>query len=200
MAFTYFFRDMQTLQLIQEHALPVLRTKQHIKIWDAGCAMGPEPYSLSILIREKMGNMLFRNLIIKASDIDNSNLFSKIIEDGIYPKEQIDRIPSDILNKYFEQINERDFKISDEIRKSVVFLKHDLLSFEPIDKGFGLIMCKNVLLHFNEQERIKVYKMFYDALIEEGFLVTEQTQKLPKEVADLFEPIVSNAQIFRKKS
>jgi chemotaxis protein methyltransferase CheR len=43
MAFTYFFRDMQTIEMIRDHVIPVLRTRRYINIWDAGCATGPEP-------------------------------------------------------------------------------------------------------------------------------------------------------------
>ena len=68
MAFTYFFRDMHTLEMIRDHVIPMLRIKRHIKIWDAGCAMGHEPYSLAIMMRENMGNMIFRNVRIYATD------------------------------------------------------------------------------------------------------------------------------------
>ncbi|MCD6134277.1 MAG: chemotaxis protein CheR, partial [Candidatus Omnitrophica bacterium] len=64
MAFTYFFRDMQTLEMIRDYVLPALRSSRYINIWDAGCAMGPEPYSLSIVLRENMGKMIFRNVKI----------------------------------------------------------------------------------------------------------------------------------------
>ncbi|MGC8483858.1 MAG: CheR family methyltransferase, partial [Thermodesulfobium sp.] len=69
MAFTYFFRDMQTLELIRDNCLKSLASRQRIKIWDAGCAMGPEPYSLSIIFRENVGYMYFRNIKIIATDI-----------------------------------------------------------------------------------------------------------------------------------
>lgn len=59
-------------------------------------------------------------------------------------------------------------------------------------------MCKNVLLHFKERERINVIKMFHGALADGGFFVAEQTQKMPREIEGLFEPLVSNAQLFRK--
>ena len=199
MAFTYFFRDLQTLELICDHALPVLRTNKYINIWDAGCAMGPEPYTFAVMLRERMGNMYFRNIRIKATDIDGSNLFGKIIEEGIYPREQVERIPKDIFEKYFIPHQKYDnYQIVDEIRKAVTFLKHDLTSLVPPGQDFGIILCKNVLLHLTEQQRIDVIKMFYDTLIEGGFFATEQTQKLPDEVKGLFEPVVSNAQLFRK--
>jgi chemotaxis protein methyltransferase CheR len=199
MAFTYFFRDLQTLEMICKHSLPVLRSKQYIKIWDAGCAMGPEPYTLAMLIREQVGQMYYRNVRISATDIDGSDLFDDIIKDAAYPRNQVERIPKEIFEKYFVQDEKPDhFRIVDEIKRAVTFRKHDLLSLIPVDKEFGLILCKNVLLHFNEAQRIDVIKMFYDSLIEGGFLAMEQTQKLPKSLENFFEPVVSNAQLYRK--
>lgn len=199
MAFTYFFRDLQTLEMICKHSLPMLRSRQYIKIWDAGCAMGPEPYTLAMLIREQVGQMYYRNVQISATDIDGSNLFDEIIKDAAYPRNQVERIPKEIFDKYFVPDEKEDhFRIIDEIKRSVTFQKHDLLSLVPIGKEFGLILCKNVLLHFNESQRIEVIKMYYDSLIEGGFLAMEQTQKLPIELEHLFEPVVSNAQLYRK--
>ncbi|KNZ42645.1 CheR family methyltransferase [Acetobacterium bakii] len=201
MAFTYFFRDLQTLQMICDHAIPTLRSRRYINVWDAGCAMGPEPYTLAMLLREGIGHMYFRNIKIKATDIDGSNLFDKIILEGIYPKEQVERIPKDVFGKYFVNDNkEGHFRLTDEIRKSVTYQKHDLLTLKSIGKDFGLILCKNVLLHFNEVQRIEVLRMFHESLIDGGYLAMEQTQKLPKELEALFEPVVSNAQLYRKIS
>jgi len=199
MAFTYFFRDMQTLELIRDLVLPTLRTRKYIDIWDAGCAMGPEPYSIAIILRENMGQFLFRNVRIFASDIEEHGSFGDIIREGIYEEEEVKRIPREIFNKYFEPSDQQgQFQISAEIRRSVRYQKHNLLSLKPIREGFGLIVCKNVLLHFSEPERVKVIKMYHQVLGDGGFLVTEQTQKMPSKAAHLFEPVVSNASLFRK--
>jgi chemotaxis protein methyltransferase CheR len=48
MAFTFFFRDEQTLELAIQDALPSLIGRGFIHVWDAGCAHGPEPYTLAI--------------------------------------------------------------------------------------------------------------------------------------------------------
>ncbi|MEN6349070.1 MAG: CheR family methyltransferase [Syntrophomonas sp.] len=200
MAFTYFFRDVQTLEIVRDYAMPYLRTYKYVNIWDAGCAMGPEPYTLAMILRESMSHMYFRNIRIKASDIDGSNLFGKIIRDGIFPREQVERIPRDIFMKYFSKTElEGHYQISEEIRRAVSFQKHDLLSLQPIADNLGMVICKNVLLHFQEDQRIQVIQMFYDALMEGGFMVFEQTQALPREVAHLFQPVVNNAQLFRKQ-
>lgn len=201
MAFTYFFRDFQTLELICKHSLPVLKSKRYIDIWDAGCAMGPEPYTIAIMLRERMSHMYFRNVRIKATDIDSSNLFGKIIDDGLYSWEQVERIPKEFFEKHFTyEENEDQYRINEDIRKVVSFQKHDLTTLIPVGEDFGVILCKNVLLHLSEQQRVDVIRMFHKSLMEGGYLATEQTQKLPDEVKYLFEPVVSNAKLFRKIS
>lgn len=199
MAFTFFFRDLQTLELMRDYAVPAMRTRRYIRIWDAGCAMGPEPYTIAIILRENMGQMIFRNVTIHATDIDTCDLFGPIIDAGVYPREQVERIPKELLQRYFipDEARQR-YQLSDEIRKSVSFRKHDLVSLQPFRSDFNLVICKNVLLHLSEKQRVEVIKMFHQTLEPGGFFLTEQTQKMPPECAHLFEPVVSNAQIFRK--
>jgi len=199
MAFTYFFRDMQTLDLITKYVVPEVKGHKHIRVWDAGCAHGPEPYSIAIMFRENMGQFMFRNVKIYASDIDTSSQFDKIITDGVYPEGEIKRIPSEIRKKYFSKNGQPGYyKISDEIKSRLTFIQHDLLSLTPVATDFNLIVCKNVLLHLKPKERVEVIKMYHDVLVPGGFFVTEQTQKLPNEAAPLFEKVVSHGQLFRK--
>jgi chemotaxis protein methyltransferase CheR len=200
MAFTYFFRDLQTLEIVRDHVIPTLRGKRFIKIWDAGCAMGPEPYTLAIVLRENMGST-FGNVKIYATDIDESGHFGEIVNNGIYPWDQVKRIPREIFAKYFRESEKPGcFIIAEELRRCVEYQHHDLLSLKPTRNDLGIIMCKNVLLHFKEKERVEVIKMFHNALAKGGFFVTEQTQKMPPQVSGLFDPVVSHAQLFRKRS
>ncbi|NVM23482.1 MAG: chemotaxis protein CheR [Desulfobacterales bacterium] len=201
MAFTYFFRDRATLDAIKDYAIPELKKNRHINVWDAGCAMGPEPYSLAIMFKENLGYYEFKRFKIYATDLDEeSNQFGEIIAKGIYPEESLKRIPREIFKKYFEPNNKPGhFKIADEIMQSVSFQKHDLRSLQPIRDNFGLIVCKNVLLHLQESERIDVIKMFHKCLAEGGFLATEQTQKMPARTAYLFRQVNQKVQLFQKK-
>jgi chemotaxis protein methyltransferase CheR len=198
MAFTFFFRDQQTLDLMAEYALPALKQNRYIRIWDAGCAMGPEPYSLAMILREHMGKFLFRNVRIFATDIDESD-FGDIISQAIYPEEQLKRIPPEIFERYFvPDTRPGYFQLIEEIRTAVQFQRHDLLSLQPVRTDFGLIVCKNVLLHFTQEERIKVIQMYHSALADGGFFLTEQTQKLPPECELLFRSVTNAAQVFQK--
>jgi len=203
-AFTYFFRDFATLDLLAKHVTPAWRGKRFINIWDAGCAMGPEPFSLAIIIREHLGGFAFRNVKIHASDIDSSNLFGEIIRNAVYPYSQLKRIPRPIFEKYFipagdpNNSGQEHYRLRDEIRNSVTYTRHDLLSLKPLRRDLDLIVCKNVLLHFDREQRFDVIKMFHAALREGGCLAMEQTQLLPEELEPLFDRLCTNARIYRK--
>lgn len=199
MAFTYFFRDRHTLELIIKHVVPSVAGRSKVRVWDAGCAMGPEPYSLAIMFAENMGSFAFRNFHIDATDVDGSNLFGRIISEGVYKEEELKRIPQEFFNKYFQpDVRDGCFKINDLIRSKVYYRRHDLLSLQPVGYGFSLVLCKNVLLHFQPSERIEVIRMFHGALAPDGYFAMEQTQKMPEEIGHLFERVTSDAQLYRK--
>ncbi|MBW1669437.1 MAG: methyltransferase domain-containing protein [Deltaproteobacteria bacterium] len=201
MAFTYFFRDLVTLHAVRDYVIPELRSHRYINVWDAGCAMGPEAYSLAIIFKENLSSYAFKRLKIYATDLDEeSHDFGRIIREGVYPEKAVKRIPGDIFRKYFLPDDKPGhFKIADEIMRCVSFQKHDLRSLEPIRDGFGLVVCKNVLLHLKPSERVDVIRMFHKCLKAGGFFATEQTQKMPSETGRLFKRVAPNVQLFQKK-
>lgn len=200
MAFTYFFRDMDILQAIGEDVVPELVGRRFIRVWDAGCAIGAEPYSLAIILRENMGAFCFRNVTIQATDIDPGDRFGEMIASGVYPWERVKRVPSEVLERHFTPVNGgSQYRLNPELIEAVNYQRHDLLTLQPVRKGFGLIVCKNVLLHFPPTQRNDVVRMFHDALSPGGFLAFEQTQELPADTCELFEPVRADAQLFRRR-
>jgi chemotaxis protein methyltransferase CheR len=161
--------------------------------------MGQETYTLAIVLADKMGQFAFRNLKIDATDYDSANHFGDAVEKAEYHFNELKRIPEDVLKQYFEPTDKQNFfRVISKLREQVVFRYHDLLSFEPVGMSYSLIVCKNVLLHFSYEQRIKVIKMFHRALLPGGFMTTEQTQKMPKEIEYLFKPVVHDSQLFMK--
>ena len=199
MAFTFFFRDQQVLEKAVEHCLPGIAGRNHPRIWDAGAAMGQEPYTLAMILAERMGHFAFNNLRIDATDVENTGQFAQMIEAALYPRDELSRLPEGILEKYFEPDAKPDcFRVIDSIRQRVAYQRHDLLSFQEIGCGYSLVLCKNVLLHFRLSERIEVLRMFHRALGPGGFFASEQTQEMPRELASLFQRVIPDGQLFRK--
>ena len=166
--------------------------------------MGQEPYTLLMLLRDRLDIDRFNRINVLATDIDESNLFNKIISLGVYEYEFLGRIPSNYFDRFFiENDNEefgpkKRFRIIDEIKNRIEYQRHDLTSLSISNKKFDVIICKNVLLHFHEKTRNDVIRFFYECLNENGHLVLEQTQKLPGEVSELFRLEYNNGQIFKK--
>jgi len=197
MAFTFFFRDVEPLEHAVRFLMSTASGRSRVRIWDAGCAMGPEPYTLAILLAESMNPFAFRNVELFATDYDAPLL--EILKAGVYPWEELQRIPTELFQKYFQPA-EKDgqFLIIDQIRQCIQPSVHDLLTYKAIRDGFSLIVCKNVLLHFQPEQRIEVIRMFHKALEPGGVFITEHTQKLPEELSQLFEQLVSDRQVFGK--
>lgn len=200
MAFTFFFRDLPVLEYAVENTLKLSLGRLKIKVWDAGCALGQEPYTLAMLFAERMSLPGFNTLHLDATDYDSENNFGQIVTAGEYKSEELQRIPADIFAKYFELAPGRPghHRVIDRIRNRVFFKYHDLLTLQPIGNDYSLIVCKNVLLHFSYEQRIEVLRMYHRSLTPGGFLATENTQKMPVEISHLFEPVTPDAQLFRK--
>ena len=197
MAFTFFFRDQTPLEHAVRFMIESTSGRSRVRIWDAGCAMGQEPYTLAILLAENMGQFAFRNVQIVATDYDEPLL--KTLAAAVYPKDDLQRIPKELFAKYFEPDKQAGYcRVKSIITDRVNPLEHDLLSFVPVQTGFSLIICKNVLLHFSQEQRVKVLRMFHGALEPEGVLAMEHTQKMPTELAGHFKQLVSDGQVFRR--
>jgi chemotaxis protein methyltransferase CheR len=199
MAFTFFMRDQPTLEHAADHMIRYASGRSRIKIWDAGCALGQETYTIAMIFAEKMNQFGFKNLSIAATDYDSANNFGDVVNAAIYPVEELQRTPAELLGKYFEPSEKPgQLRVVEKLRDRVSFQYHDLLSLKPAGCDYCLVVCKNVLLHFQPEQRVEVFRMFHQALAPGGYLATENTQKLPQEVAHLFTQVVPDAQLFKK--
>ncbi|WP_321476872.1 CheR family methyltransferase [uncultured Paludibaculum sp.] len=199
MAFTFFFRDQQVMEQLVEQSLPILAGRSHPRVWDAGAATGQEPYTLSILFAERMGHFAFNNLRIDATDVESTGQFARTTESGLYPQADLARLPEGILQKYFEPAGEPgQFRAIEKIRRRITYQRHDLLSLQEIGHGYSVVVCKNVLLHFQPAERAAVLTMFHRALAPDGLLATEHTQEMPGELTSLFQRVSPGGPVFRK--
>jgi chemotaxis protein methyltransferase CheR len=200
MAFTFFFRDEQILSLCVEHLVPFAMGRSNIRILNAGCAMGMETYTFAILLAEKMGKFAMRNVKIHAVDIDNENVdFGKTVTEGIYHQDHLQRIPPALFKKYFLPVDDKGHCIiHQDLRALVDFEKYDLLTLRPLRNDYSLVICKNVLLHFNYDQRVQVIQMFHDMLLKDGLLGMENTQNMPAELSGKFTRLVDYAQLYSK--
>ncbi len=197
-----FFRDQEVFQAIGYSIIPTLleeKNKKDFKIWSIGCASGEEPYSLSMLWREKFEKLWPRiRLSILATDIDESLL--ERAEKGRYKKSSLKEVPVDILKSHFKMDN--GFYIIDQVvnRESIRLKKHDIIHEEPFF-GMDIVFCRNLAFtYFSKQSQMDVLKKIAGSLREKGYLVIGKEESLPLTYPTLFVPVFPMEKIYKKFS
>lgn len=169
---TEFFRNPEIFKdLEKEIGKKLTSSSGEFKIWSAACSIGCEPYSLSIIL-DKLGAAARGKVL--ATDIDTTIL--EKARKGEYASSEIKNISKEDLNKYFNLINDK-YYIDDKIKRMVNFKKHDLI-LEEYEKGFDLIVCRNVVIYFNQDVKEKMYGKFSKALKPGGLFFVGATESI----------------------
>jgi len=140
-----------------------------ISIWSAACSHGQEPYSIAMTLEEEKARMGGCGYKILATDLDTQVL--KKAGEGLYTQFEVQRgLPIQMLLKYFSQRDSNTWHINDSLKKNIQFRQYNLLdSFSPLGK-FDLIMCRNVLIYFDEATKRSVLARLAEALTPHGVL------------------------------
>jgi chemotaxis protein methyltransferase CheR len=153
--------------------------KDSLKIWSAGCSSGEEPYTLSMILLENFKEL---NFTIYASDIDEMILNKAKV--GVYDRNLSLQIPIDFLNKYFSYIDSH-YVLSDDAKKNVRYIQHNLLD-KPFSNDFDLVICRNVLIYFDDEGKKVIYHHFQEALSNSGLLFLGPTEQIFKPIESGF--------------
>lgn len=167
-----FFRNPEIFEELKEKMKTELLNKNNsLKIWSAACSIGAEPYSLAMLLDNIAPSG--RHKII-ATDIDNTILEKAKL--GEYSYSEVKNVKKDYLNKYFKVSGDK-YLIDQKIKSMVTFKKHDLI-LEPYEKDFDLIVCRNVVIYFNQDIKDEIYKKFSSSLKKGGLLFVGATESI----------------------
>ncbi|HUC92339.1 MAG TPA: protein-glutamate O-methyltransferase CheR [Paenibacillus sp.] len=167
-----FWRNPARWAALEQRFFPeMLKTNARLKAWSAACSTGEEPYTIAMIL-DKLG-VLDRSGVL-ATDLD-----AKVIEkamQGVYPERALKDVPPEYRNAYFRKHGD-DYAVSDKLIRSVRFQQHNLLH-SPFDKGFDLIVCRNVMIYFTEEAKHELYHKFSDALRPGGLLFVGSTEQI----------------------
>lgn len=197
---TEMFRDPTFYKSLRENVLKRLATYPFIKVWLAGCATGEEIYSVAILLQEEG---LLNRSVIYATDINQKSL--QIARDGVFPVDQMKSYTANYQKAggtrsfseyYIAKFNSVMFDKS--LKQNIVFAPHNL----AVDRSFNefqLIICRNVLIYFNQQLQNRVIDLFYQSLCPFGFLgLGSKESLLFSDKRRCFEEVDHRERIFMK--
>ncbi len=176
---TYLFRELDQLEaMVREILMPLAQARgaRKTRVWSAACATGEEPYSIAMLLAERG---LLDRVEIVASDVSARSLAAA--RAGNYGPRSLRsqvKVPP-FAWRFMEHKGER-IVVSEEIRRAVDFRRINLLDGEAIARlgSFDVIVCRNVLIYFQDATTRRVVDALTRALVPDGTLLVGVSESL----------------------
>lgn len=196
---TSFFRDPEVWEYVDAEILPAIIEQagdSSIRIWSAGCATGQEPYTVALLLAERLGlKNVEARVKIYATDVDREALAEA--RHAAYPARLAADVPPHLLEKYFDS-NGTTVTLNRDVRRCVVFGAIDLIQDAPISH-VDLLMCRNTLMYFNAEAQSRILSRFAFSLNQNGVLLLGRAEMLFTH-STLFVPVDLKRRVFRARA
>ena len=186
---TFFFRDKIPFDHLRDTILPQLvpaRTNRRaLRIWSAASSTGQEPHSIAMCLREFGPALSGWRIEIVATDLSQEVLEKS--KAGIYSQFEVQRgLPIQMLVKYFKQTGEL-WQLNADIRGMVQHRQLNLLhDFSGLGK-FDIIFCRNVLIYFDQDTKIRIFERLSKMLEADGTLMLGAAETVVG-ISDVFRP------------
>lgn len=181
---TFFFREIAHFNFLKEDILPKLKQEEIIKkdlrIWSAGCSSGEEAYTIAMILSEFFGNEKYMwDTKILATDISNRALNKA--KRGMYCEQQLLNVSNYFKNKYFNRLNNENYKLKKDIIDEVIFRRFNFMNeFFPFNKKFHVIFCRNVMIYFDEKTKEELINKLYESTEPGGYLFIGHSECINK--------------------
>jgi two-component system, chemotaxis family, CheB/CheR fusion protein len=175
---TSFFRDREAWDALADLLRQRMAERTDggaVRLWSAGTASGEEAYSLAIVMAELLGEDEFKRRVkIYGTDIDEQAL--GVARHAVYSGDDLDALDPVLRAKYFEPVDGR-FAFRSDLRRGVIFGRHDLVQDAPISK-LDLLACRNTLMYLNTETQSRILERFHFAVSDDGILFLGQAETL----------------------
>ena len=197
---TAFFRDEPTWEALASEVVPhFMRSKaphEGIRVWSAGCASGEEPYSIAMILAERLSDAQFLSRVkIYGTDVDEEAIATA--RQGTYGSKALEPVGHERRDRFFERSESR-FVFRRDLRRALIFGRHDLVQDAPISKT-DLILCRNALMYLNADTQSRVLDSFRFSLNPDGYLVLGKSEMLFTKMRS-FVPLDLKHRIFVRRS
>ena len=179
---TAFFRENHHFEALAHDILPALAKQKRVRIWSAGCSSGEEPWSVAMVLCEALHD--HPDAKILATDID-TNILAKA-KAGVYSDEAIAPVSTARRAKFMARgtgPNAGLWRAGDELRARVTFKQLNLFDPWPMTGPFDVILCRNVIIYFDNPNKSKLLERYRDLLAPGGHLLLGHSESITSGVA-----------------
>jgi len=198
---TSFFRDQAVWDYLGQVALPeLLARRSHspaLRAWSVGCSTGEEAYSLAMVFAEVTDNVpaleAFR-LQIFASDLSPDAIAAA--RRGQFPLTISTTVSPERLARFFTA-HETYYQINKHIRDMVLFAQQDVVLDPPFTR-LDLLICRNLLIYFDQSLQQKLLPLFHYSLRPGGILLLGSSETIGR-LHHLFTPLQSKLRLYLRQ-
>ncbi|NNM54068.1 MAG: protein-glutamate O-methyltransferase CheR [Spirochaetales bacterium] len=176
---TRFFRNQPQFDAFEKAILPDLMQykrkkglEHKIRVWSAGCSTGEEPYSLAMVLKDKLPPDFSFEIV--ASDLSLKSLMTA--QQGFYPESKLQGIPAPYLTRFFSKSVD-GYQIKDELKARIKFDYHNL-KFDSGQRNLDVVFCRNVLIYFDEAAQKNVVERFWQSMTNHSYFFIGHSESL----------------------
>ncbi|MBE5851869.1 MAG: protein-glutamate O-methyltransferase CheR [Lachnospiraceae bacterium] len=181
---TFFMREFEHFEYMKSVVLPRLKEKEARKrdlcIWCGAASTGQEPYMLAMLLKDYFCLEQDRwDTKVLATDISTEALQQAV--DGIYDKEQIEKLPDHWRRRFTHPIGDgMKYEINREIKDEVLFRKLNLMDEFPFKRKMHVVFLRNVMIYFDKKTKNELIRKVYDVMEPGGYLFIGRTETIDR--------------------
>ena len=176
---TSFFRENHHFEFLSDHVVPKLKIMhkldKRIRVWSCAASTGEEPYSIAMVLREGFPGLDW-DIKILATDLD-SNVLAKA-RSGLYSDDRVEEIEPRRLKRWFTKLDGKNYQVDDSIRSMLTFNQLNLLDSWPMKGPVDLVFCRNVIIYFDHQTQITLFKKIHNLMAEDSHLFIGHSESL----------------------
>ena len=183
---TSFFREPEHFDFISKIASRWYENgRRTMRFWTAACSTGEEPYSLAITLIESIGKRK-ADMQILSTDISQEVL--DLAKVGKYSEEKIRDVNPEYLDRYFdrrEDDGETVYEVRRVVKNMISFARLNLAHAPfPMRGPFDIIICRNVMIYFDNRVRRQLLTEIDRLLSPGGFLIVGHAESLTGMISD----------------
>ncbi len=181
---TFFFRNEPQFDALERILVPELIEKKRatgsnkIRIWSAASSTGEEPYTIALIIKEKL-QPRYPTVRFEVVGTDINTQVLDVARRGVYKEYSIRNVPRNYMTKYFSQNGDK-FILNDDVRRSVDFRQLNLFDKDAmrVMRDFDVVFAANVLIYFDFNSKQAVVSSIYNSLNKGGYFFVGYSETL----------------------
>lgn len=173
---TYFFREPKHFDFLRDKVLPRHPHGRVFRVWSAACSSGEEPYTLAMLLADKLGDAPW--------EVFGSDISTQVLDKarrGLYPMERARGIPPALLRAHCLKgvgSQEGQLLVDPALRKRVAFSQINLNEPLPEVGEFDVIFLRNVMIYFQAETKRQVVARLLAKLRPGGIFIVGHSESL----------------------